>query len=168
MASRRAMPASPSSTQWRRAYSCSRAHPSSRRWGSSQQGVPWLAIVLLTALLNARHLLYSAALAPWLASRPRLERAALAHTLTDETFALGIAHFRRVGRADVRGYSIAAALVCLPWIAATFIGVVGGAAIPDPAILGLDVVFPAAMAGLAVSAARGRPAVIAAIVGAAV
>ena len=28
-------------------------------------GTPWPAIVLLTGLLNIRHLLYSAALAPW-------------------------------------------------------------------------------------------------------
>ena len=28
-------------------------------------GTPWPAIVLLTGLLNVRHLLYSAALAPW-------------------------------------------------------------------------------------------------------
>jgi predicted branched-subunit amino acid permease len=37
-------------------------------------GVPWAAILLLTTLLNARHVLYSAALAPWLTGRRRLER----------------------------------------------------------------------------------------------
>lgn len=131
-------------------------------------GVPWAAIVLLTALLNARHLLYSAALAPWLASRSRLERAAMAHTLTDETFGLVFAHFRRFGRADVSDYWIASAFVCLPWIAMTMVGVYGGAAVPDPTTLALDVVFPAAMAGLAVGVARGRPSVAAAVVGATV
>jgi 4-azaleucine resistance transporter AzlC len=136
--------------------------------GLVASGVPWAAIVLLTALLNARHLLYSAALAPWLAGRSRLERAAMAHTLTDETFALVYAHFRRWGEADVRGYWIASAFVCLPWIALTLVGVYGGAAVPDPSTLALDVVFPAAMAGLAVGVARGRPAVIAALVGATV
>ena len=33
-------------------------------------GLPWPGIILLTGLLNARHLLYSAALAPWLRERP--------------------------------------------------------------------------------------------------
>ena len=34
-------------------------------------GLAWPGIVLLTGLLNARHLLYSAALAPWLRDVPR-------------------------------------------------------------------------------------------------
>ena len=63
--------------------------------GLIADGSGWPSIVLLTALLNARHLLYSAAIAPWLGGRPRLERAAMAHVLTDETFALSLAHFQR-------------------------------------------------------------------------
>jgi 4-azaleucine resistance transporter AzlC len=136
--------------------------------GLVAQGVPWLAIILLTGLLNARHLLYSAALAPWLSSRPRTERAAMAHVLTDETFALSLAHFRRIGRADHIGFWITPLFVCVPWIVATAIGVIGGAAIPDPATLGLDVVFPAAMAGLAVGVVRGRRELVAAVFGASV
>ena len=71
-------------------------------------GLAWPGVILLTALLNARHLLYSAALAPWLRDRPVAKRAVMAHVLTDEAFALSIAHFRRLGRADDRGYWIAA------------------------------------------------------------
>lgn len=136
--------------------------------GLVAQAVPWPAIVLLTALLNARHLLYSAALAPWLAGRRRIERAAIAYALTDETFALSLAHFQRVGRADVPGYWIAAGFVVLPFFVATGIGVVSGQAIPDPATLGLDIVFPAAMAGLGVALVHGHRELVAAIVGAAV
>jgi predicted branched-subunit amino acid permease len=134
--------------------------------GLIAQGASWPSIILLTALLNARFLLYSAALAPWLAGRPRPQRAAMAHMLNDETFGLSIAHFRRLGRADVRGYWIAAAFVCLPWPIATVIGVLGGQVIPDPTKLGLDVVFPAAMAGLAVGLITGRRELVAAVVGA--
>jgi len=129
-------------------------------------GVPWVGIALLTGFLNARHLLYSAALAPWLRSSPTLERAAMAHVVTDEIFALALAHFRRLGRADSVGYWIAAAFVCLPWIVATAVGYIGGEAIPDPRQLGLDVVFPAAMAGLAVALTTGRPELLAAVIGA--
>ncbi|HEY6058865.1 MAG TPA: AzlC family ABC transporter permease, partial [Candidatus Limnocylindrales bacterium] len=64
--------------------------------GLIAQGAPWPAIVLLTALLNARHILYGAALLPWLRERPRRERAAMAHFLTDEAFALSLHHFQRV------------------------------------------------------------------------
>ena len=66
------------------------------------------AIVVLTALINARHFLYSAAIAPYFARRPAPERAVMAHVLTDEAFALSIAHFNRIGRGDRRGYWIAA------------------------------------------------------------
>jgi 4-azaleucine resistance transporter AzlC len=135
--------------------------------GLISHGAGWPSIVLLTALLNARHLLYSAAMAPWLAGRPRLERAAMAHVLTDETFALSLAHFQRIGRADVVGFWLAAGFDSLSWPIFTAVGVIGGQLIPDPARLGLDVVFPAAMGGLAVKLATGRPELAAAVAGAA-
>jgi 4-azaleucine resistance transporter AzlC len=132
-------------------------------------GLSWLGIVLLTAFLNARHMLYSAALAPYLTGTPRLQRAAMAHVLTDEAFALAIAHFRRIGRADVRGYWLGAILsTFIPWNVATLVGVTIGGSIPDPARFGLDVIFPAAMGGLAVGLITGRRELVAAVVGAVV
>jgi len=68
--------------------------------GYVASGLAWPGVILLTALLNARHLLYSAALAPWLRDRPAPRRALMAHLLTDEAFALSITHFQRLGRAD--------------------------------------------------------------------
>jgi 4-azaleucine resistance transporter AzlC len=130
-------------------------------------GLAWPGVILLTALLNARHLLYSAALAPWLRGVPRIRRALMAHLLTDEAFALSIAHFQRLGRTDERGYWIGAiASTFIPWNLATFAGVTIGGQIPDPARLGLDVVFPAAMIGLAVGLVTGRREVVAALGGA--
>ncbi len=130
--------------------------------GMVAAGFGWPVIVLLTGLVNARHALYSAALAPWLRGQPRRERAAMAHVLTDESFALSLVHFGRLGFADRRGYWLAAiAGVFIPWNLATLLGYLGGQAIPDPAALGLDVVFPAAMAGLAVGLATGRREMVA-------
>jgi 4-azaleucine resistance transporter AzlC len=129
-------------------------------------GFSWLGVVLLTAFLNARHLLYGAALAPYLADRPRPLRALMAHVLTDEAFALSIAHFRRIGQADLRGYWWAAIVTTfIPWNIATIVGVVVGGQIPDPSQYGLDVVFPAAMAGLAVGLITGRHELVAALGG---
>lgn len=130
-------------------------------------GLAWPGVILLTALLNARHLLYSAALAPSLRAIPRPRRAVMAHLLTDEAFALSIAHFERLGRPDERGYWIAAiGSTFIPWNLATLAGVTLGAQIPDPARFGLDVVFPAAMIGLAVGLIAGRREVVAALGGA--
>jgi len=132
-------------------------------------GVSWPAIGLLTFLLNARHFLYSAALAPWFRGRPFLERAVAAHLLTDESFALSVAHFRRIGRFDGFGYWYPAIVTTLiPWNLATFAGVTLGAAIVDPRALGIDVIFPAAMGGLAVGLITGRREVAAALSGAAI
>jgi 4-azaleucine resistance transporter AzlC len=132
-------------------------------------GFSWVSIVLLTAFLNARHLLYAAALAPYLTDKPRPLRAVMAHLLTDEAFALAIAHFRRIGRADVRGYWLGAVVsTFIPWNLATLVGVTIGGSIPDPARFGLDVIFPAAMGGLAVGLITGRRELIAAVAGAVV
>jgi 4-azaleucine resistance transporter AzlC len=129
-------------------------------------GFSWIAVVLLTGFLNARHFLYSAALAPYVADRPRPLRAFLAHFLTDEAFALTIAHFRRLGRGDLWGYWWAAIVTTfIPWNVATLVGVLIGGAIPDPARFGLDVIFPAAMAGLAVGLVTGRRELVAGLVG---
>jgi len=126
-------------------------------------GLPLPAIMLLTGFLNARHLLYSASLAPRLQPRPIVERLAAAHVLTDEAFALAAAHFARVGRVDMPGYWIGAiGAVFVPWNVATVVGVVLGGAIPDPARFGLDVVFPAAMLGLAVGLVTNRRELVAA------
>jgi len=137
--------------------------------GYVASGLAWPGILLLTALLNARHLLYSAALAPWLRSVPFGRRVVMAHLLTDEAFALAISHFRRIGRTDERGYWIGAiGSTFIPWNLATLAGVLLGAQIPEPARFGIDVIFPAAMIGLAVGLVTGRRELVAAIVGAAV
>jgi 4-azaleucine resistance transporter AzlC len=136
--------------------------------GLVTQGVPWLGIVVLTAFLNARHVLYSAALAPWFGGAPVGTRAAAAHVLTDETFALAMPALRSVGRLDFPLYWLAAAFPCLAWIGGSVFGAVGGQLLPDPRDLGLDVVFPAAMAGLAVALVVDRRTLVAAVLGGAV
>ena len=130
-------------------------------------GFSWVGVVILTAFINARHFLYAAALAPYLGHLPRPVRAVMAHVLTDEAFALSIAHFRRLGRADVPGYWWAALVTTfVPWNVATLVGVLVGGSIPDPGRFGVDVIFPAAMAGLAIGLMTGRREVVAALVGA--
>src|SRR5262245_49480660 len=133
--------------------------------GLITQGVPWLGIVVLTAFLNARHLLYSAALAPWFAGTSRRIRAASAHVLTDEQFALVMPAFRSLGRFDLASYALAAGFTFIPWVGATIVGFVGGELLPEPEVLGLDVVFPAAMAGLTVALVVDRRTLVAALMG---
>ncbi len=56
----------------------------------------------------------------------------------------------------------------IPWTLATVAGVILGGQIPDPARLGIDIIFPAAMIGLSVGLLTGRREIVAAIVGAGV
>jgi 4-azaleucine resistance transporter AzlC len=135
--------------------------------GALAAGLPWVSIVVITFFLNARHLLYSAALAPALHEVPVARRAVMAHFLTDESFALTSAHFKRLGRADEWGYWVAAvAFEFIPWNVSTIAGSLLGGAIPDPSVYGLDVVFPAAMAGLCLGLVTGRREAVAAGAGA--
>jgi 4-azaleucine resistance transporter AzlC len=130
--------------------------------GMVKDGAPWLAIAGVTLLVNARHLLYSAALAPYLTSARRRERALMAHFLTDESFALSLAHFRRIGRLDRRGFWIASMAVTIPWTVGSTLGFLAAGAL-DIEGLGLDIAFPAAMAGLSLGMVSGRRDVAAAL-----
>jgi len=134
--------------------------------GYIESGTAWLSIIVVTALINARHLLYGAALAPYVADLPFRVRAAMAYPLSDETFAVTVGHFRRIGYADVRGYFVVGlAFEVGPWVLASIVGAALAGSIADPAVFGLDVVFPAAMAGLAVGLITGQREVAAALTG---
>jgi len=130
--------------------------------GLVKAGASWAAIMAVTALINARHLLYSAAIAPYVAPESRKERAVMGHFLTDETFALSLGHFRRIGRFDRSGYWIAAMAIFIPWTIGSVLGYVVSGAV-DTHALGLDVAFPAAMAGLSLGMVSGRRDVAAAL-----
>ena len=88
----------------------------------------------------------------------------MAQFLTDENFALVIAHFRRIGRTDERAYWMSALLFTfIPWNLATLAGVMLGGEIPDPSRFGIDVIFPAAMIGMTVVLITGRRELVAAV-----
>lgn len=129
----------------------------------------WATICLLTFLLNARHLLYSASLAPRLTTTSRVRRALMAHFLTDETFALCVTRSLGDAALDLPGYWIAALVsTFIPFNLGTLAGTLVGAAIPSPDRFGLDVVFPAAMGALCVGLLTSRREVIAAATSAAI
>ena len=139
--------------------------------GYVASGLAWPGIVLLTALLNARHLLYSAALAPCCkrdvpfgADGPRGPPSSPTRRSRSRSAISG-----GLGRGDERGYWLGAIVATfIPWNLATLAGVLLGAQIPDPTRFGIDVIFPAAMIGLAVGLITGRRELVAAIVGAGV
>ena len=93
----------------------------------------------------------------------------MAHLLTDEAFALSIAHFRRLGRTDEWATgSVRSSRRSSPGTSRRWPEFSSAAKTPDPARFGIDIIFPAAMIGLAVGLITGRRELVAAMVGAAI
>ena len=58
-------------------------------------GAPVLVLLLTTFIVNLRHMLYSASLAPYLHKLPARWKWSLAYLLTDEAYAPTILHYRQ-------------------------------------------------------------------------
>lgn len=114
-------------------------------------GATALEIVFTTFLLNVRHVLYGLALG----RRTSLDgwrRPVAAFFLTDEVF--GVVSARQ---APTFAYLLGAELsLFVTWNLSTLGGAFLGGAIPDPAKLGLDLVFPLAFLALLVPLVRTR------------
>jgi 4-azaleucine resistance transporter AzlC len=127
------------------------------------------AVVIATALvINARHLMYSAALAPAFREFPKGARVALPYLLTDQAFALSIVRFGEVDDSTYRRWFFTGAGLSLwvPWQIFTVAGIVLGAQVP--ASWSLDFAIPLMFVILLVPTIKGRPELIAALVGATV
>ena len=118
-------------------------------------GVAPLTIVITTLVINARHLLLAAALAPHVRRASPLARAGLAFQLTDETFAVGMRRFL-AGQGSPAYQAGANISLYVIWQISTIGGMLLGALIPDPATYGLDLVFPLTFIGLLVPLLRDR------------
>jgi 4-azaleucine resistance transporter AzlC len=126
------------------------------------QSVPGAVIVLTVLLVNLRHMLYSAALAPHVEHLERRWRWLLAYLLTDEAYATSITRYRRGGGATYGHWFFLGSGLALwtAWQISTAAGVFVGAAVPDS--WSLDFALPLTFIALLVPALTGRPAVVAA------
>lgn len=121
--------------------------------GLVASGAAPLAIVLTTLVINARHLLLAASLAPFVRRVPPAQKALLAFQLTDETYALGMRRFL-TGQGSP-AFQIGANLsMYLIWQISTAVGLGLGALIPDPNAYGLGLVFPLTFIALLVPLLR--------------
>lgn len=126
-------------------------------------GATPLAIVLATLIVNLRHALLAASVAPYLRGVGALGRAGLAFQLTDESYALSIRRFQAGSGSPA--YLLGTNLsMYLCWQAATFGGYLLGSTLPDPTRFGLDLVFPLTFLGLLLPMLVNRPAWAAALV----
>lgn len=115
---------------------------------------PW-TIVLTTAIVNARHLLLAASLAPLVRERPAAEKAALGAQLTDESYAVGMRRWLAGKGSAAYQFGSNISLYTI-WQASTAAGLLIGSRIPDPASYGLNLVFPLTFIGLLVPLLKSR------------
>ena len=127
--------------------------------GLFASGVAPLAIVITTLIINMRHLLLAASLAPFLRRTPNFVKTGLAFQLTDESYAVGMRRFLegQGSPAFQVGSNISLYVI---WQTSTIVGILLGAVIPDPAAYGLDLVFPLTFIALLVPLLRDRVSVL--------
>ena len=120
------------------------------------------SIILTTLVVNLRHMLFSAALSPYLKNWRKTEIAAFAFELTDESFALHAARFPITppGKIETLMLNLTAQVA---WVLGTFLGIVAGQAISDVKPYALDYALPAMFIALLVVQIRDRIQVVVAL-----
>lgn len=109
--------------------------------------VPFLLIVGMTLLVNSRHILMGAALAPHLRHLPKRKALLALFFMADEVWAFAIQDARRRGglggEINLPFYAGLAAALYLSWISTTVLGALVGPLFGDPSAYGFDMAFPA-------------------------
>jgi 4-azaleucine resistance transporter AzlC len=127
--------------------------------GAMATGAGLVASVSTVLLLNARYLLYGAALRPWLGGASPLRAYASLYLLGDGNWLLSM-KARDAGENDA-GYILGSGLAMfIPWIAGTVLGGFIGGWIPSPKVLALDFLLVAFCAAMMVGMARARTSIV--------
>jgi 4-azaleucine resistance transporter AzlC len=122
-------------------------------------------IILTTFVVNLRHALYSATLAPHVKHLSQRWLLPLGFWLTDETFAITVRHYSKDDGSPYKHwyYFGSAISMYLNWQLWTLIGLVAGRVI-DAQRLGLDFAMVVTFIGLVVPIIRTRPELLAVLV----
>jgi 4-azaleucine resistance transporter AzlC len=124
---------------------------------------PALVVILTIAVVNLRHMLYSASLAPYLKNLSLKWKVLLSYLLTDEAYAPSILKFEETGITPVSHWFLLGAGFSLwfIWQVSTALGIFLGAAIPEN--WPLDFALPLTFIAMVVPALKNRPMVASAV-----
>ncbi len=110
--------------------------------GLLASGAGAASVIVTTFVVNLRHLLMSASLAPYLRTWSRLQQALFAFQLTDETFALHSSRFPRGETSKPETLAINM-IAQSAWLGGSLLGLFAGTLITDVKPIGLDYALPA-------------------------
>lgn len=127
-------------------------------------GVPLLIVVLTVFVVNLRHALYSASLAPYVEPFHPLWKMLLAYLLTDEAYAVVITHYTKNPDApNKQWYFLGAGLTLwVLWQISTAVGILIGAQVPPE--WSLDFALPLTFIALIIPHLGSRAHMLTAIV----
>ena len=128
-------------------------------------GVAAMVVIATALVINGRHLMYSAALAPHFREFPATSRIMFPYLLTDQAFAVSIVRYDEAADPTYKRWFYFGAGISLwiTWQLTTAAGVVLGAQVPES--WSLDFAIPLVFLALLIPAVRSRPALVAAVVG---
>lgn len=132
-------------------------------------GTPAMILILTVFVVNLRHALYSASVAPFLEQLSAGWKMLLAYLLTDEAYAVAIAHFHKPGDTGAkkqRHWFLFGAGITLWsfWQLSTALGIFVGAQVPPE--WSLDFALPLTFIAIVVPMLKNRAYVVCAIVAA--
>jgi 4-azaleucine resistance transporter AzlC len=124
---------------------------------------PWVVMVVTIFIVNLRHALYSASVAPYLGKLSPVWKGILAYLLTDEAYAVVITRYQRSGSLTyAHWYFLGAGLTLWTgWQLSTALGIFLGAQVPASWML--DFTLALTFIALVVPAIKDRPAALAAL-----
>jgi 4-azaleucine resistance transporter AzlC len=127
------------------------------------EAAPGFVIVLTIAVVNLRHMLYSASLAPYLASLSTRWKILLSYLLTDEAYAPTVIHYEKEGVQPHAHWFLFGTGLALwsTWQISTAFGIFLGTAIPES--WSLDFALPLTFIAMVVPVLKNRPAIAAAV-----
>jgi predicted branched-subunit amino acid permease len=126
-------------------------------------GAPPFFVGASVSVINLRHVLYSASVAPYLRQLPMRWRIALAYLLTDEAYAVSIKHFLERPTNPFKHFYLLGAGMALWvfWQISTIIGVFASATIPEELSLGFAI--PLTFIAIVTPTIRTRPDLLACV-----
>ena len=125
-----------------------------------------LSAIVSALVVNARHFMYSAAMAPAFRQQPRWFRFVAPYTLIDQMFAMMITKTDGDPTYFRRYYVAFGTLFWTTWQIFVGVGVVMGTGLPES--WGLEFAVPVLFLGLSILSVVSRPAAVAGVVGATV